>query len=109
MALHISAPRAAETGSSRCACGCSNAAADRTTESAGHTVETAITGDVTVRDVLTAHPAAVSVLHTYGIDTCCGAGASLHDAALTAGAELNAVLISLDAQFGSRAPGTRSV
>ena len=102
MALHSSAPPAALTDSSRCACGCSSAADDRATGSAGLSFTGAITGDATVRDVLTAHPAAVSVLHTYGIDTCCGAGASLRDAARTAGAELNAILISLDAQFGSR-------
>lgn len=108
MVVQSSAPLAALTGSSRCDCGCSSADDDRATGSTGLSSSGAITGDATVRDVLTAHPAAVSVLHTFGIDTCCGAGASLRDAALTAGAELNAILISLDAQFGSRGARARS-
>lgn len=101
MATHLSVPRPAETGS--CGCGCSSTSDEGSTGAAASRTNGPIREDQTVRDVLVAYPSAVSVLHTYGIDTCCGAGASLRDAAATAGADLEAILVSLQAQFGTGA------
>lgn len=130
MATPLSAPlsalQAVEPGS--CGCGCSTAPDARATSEAESSPATSrpgipaagipsagisaagnpISGDLTVREVLSAFPASVSVFHTYGIDTCCGAGASLRNAAVTAGADLDSILISLQAQFGGCVPGTNA-
>ncbi len=98
----ITEPQAVSTADSTC---CGGSCSDGTDVIASDTRDATWSGVidplVSVRAVVSAHPAAVSIFHTFGIDTCCGAGASLRDAAKSAGADLESVLISLDAQFGS--------
>ena len=53
--------------------------------------------DATVNEIIAAHPAAVSVFNTFGIDACCGGDAPLGEAARRDGASLDALLAALDA------------
>lgn len=51
----------------------------------------------TVNEILVAHPAAVGVFNSFGIDACCGGDASLIEAARRDGASVDALLAALDA------------
>ena len=50
----------------------------------------------TVNELLHRHPDKVSVLHSFGIDACCGGALSLEEAARRHGVELVAVLRALE-------------
>ena len=104
MASLIAFPRASLPAADATSCdyGCSDCTESDTIAAPDDAWSGTISAGLSVRDVLLAYPKAISILHTFGIDTCCGAGASLGDAAATAGANLESVLISLNAQFGSR-------
>jgi hypothetical protein len=102
MSSFIAHPTSALPPSDATSCGCSGCSESEAITAPVETPFGAISAAASVRDLLLAHPQAVSILHTFGIDTCCGAGASLRDAAAHAGADLGSVLVSLDAQFGSR-------
>ena len=54
---------------------------------------------MTINEILLDHPAAVSVLNGFGIDTCCGGGSSLAEAAEENGIELEALLTELDREL----------
>ena len=50
---------------------------------------------LSVNELLRRHPAAASVLTAYGIDSCCGGGMALSDAADAEGVDLPALLAAL--------------
>ena len=50
---------------------------------------------LTVNDVLARHPQAGAVFNAFGIDTCCGGGRSLADAAREDGCSADALLAAL--------------
>jgi len=52
--------------------------------------------DETVEQVLLAYPPTASVFNAFGIDVCCGGGASLAAAAERDGIDLELLLASLD-------------
>ena len=52
----------------------------------------------TVNDVLLRCPPAVAVFNRFGIDACCGGGASLGEAASRDGADLKSLLEALQAE-----------
>ena len=52
---------------------------------------------LTVNEVLRRWPAAVGPLNAFGIDCCCGGGASLREAATEAGVPLDELLAALRA------------
>ena len=60
----------------------------------------------TISDVLKRAPGAAELLHRLSLDTCCGAGRSLREAAEVAGLPVEELLIQLDA---TPAPGTCSL
>jgi regulator of cell morphogenesis and NO signaling len=51
----------------------------------------------TVNEILHRHPNAVSVLGSFGIDSCCGGGLSLEEAARRHGADPHVVLHAIEA------------
>jgi iron-sulfur cluster repair protein YtfE (RIC family) len=51
----------------------------------------------TVNEIVARHPETIVVFNQFGIDSCCGGGVPLRDAALRDGAELAALLRALDA------------
>jgi regulator of cell morphogenesis and NO signaling len=51
----------------------------------------------TVNEILSQHPAAVSVFNAFGIDACCGGDATLDEAARRDGADVDALIGALDA------------
>jgi regulator of cell morphogenesis and NO signaling len=55
-----------------------------------------LNADATVNEILTAHPAAVAVFNSFGIDACCGGDASLSEAARRDGANVDALRAALD-------------
>lgn len=73
-----------------------------TTSRDTNTIDTA----ATVNEILAAHPAAVSVFNTFGIDACCGGDAPLDEAARRDGADLTALIAALQEIVG-RAGGAR--
>ncbi len=56
----------------------------------------AISPDRMVNEVIRSHPATIAVFNTFGIDSCCGGAASIHDAAIRDGAEPEALLGALN-------------
>ncbi|MCC7052381.1 MAG: DUF542 domain-containing protein [Gemmatimonadaceae bacterium] len=86
------APLPTAQDSTPCACSSSSAVAPPATGDA-----TAISETMSVRTITQLLPASMPVLTRMGIDTCCGAGASLRDAATTAGLPLDQVLAALTA------------
>jgi regulator of cell morphogenesis and NO signaling len=54
-----------------------------------------ITGATTINDLLHRHPRTATVLSRFGIDTCCGGGLSLEQAAHTAGVSASLLLTEL--------------
>jgi iron-sulfur cluster repair protein YtfE (RIC family) len=66
---------------------------------------TIVDPSLTVNDVLRRWPAAVAPLNALGIDSCCGGGASLREAADEAGIPLDDLLAAIEsaaAPEGSR-------
>ena len=71
-----------------------------------------ISEEMTVRDILVAHPATRRTLERLGIDYCCGGHRSLREAAQEAGADVEEVLAALRAALRQAAsapaqPGAR--
>lgn len=61
-----------------------------------HRTPPQIHSTATVNEILMQHPAAVSVLNTFGIDACCGGAASLEEAACRDGVDLHALVEALE-------------
>jgi iron-sulfur cluster repair protein YtfE (RIC family) len=57
--------------------------------------ETKIDPTASVNDVITRYPATIPVFNKFGLDTCCGGGAPIVDAARRDGADLGALLDEL--------------
>ena len=64
---------------------------------------TAVDATWTVDEVLLAHPSSAAVFNAFGVDTCCGGGASLGEAALHARITPRALLDALERATGPRA------
>jgi len=56
---------------------------------------TAIDPTWTVNEIMARYPATISVFNKFGLDTCCGSGAPLADAAHRDGADVDALLEAL--------------
>lgn len=54
--------------------------------------ETMIDPTATVNDVISRYPSTIPVFNKFGLDTCCGGGAPIADAARRDGADLDALL-----------------
>ena len=52
---------------------------------------------LTVRDTITRHPETKAVFAQFGLDTCCGSGVPIVDAAHRDGADLDTLLAALRA------------
>ena len=50
----------------------------------------------TVNEIVARHPETIAVFNRFGIDSCCGGGVPLGEAAHRDGAELNALLRALE-------------
>lgn len=57
--------------------------------------ETTIEPTASVNDVISRFPATIPVFNKFGLDTCCGGGAPIADAARRDGADLGALLAEL--------------
>lgn len=57
--------------------------------------ETAIDPGCSVNEVIARYPATIAVFNKFGLDTCCGGGAPIADAARRDGADVNALLEAL--------------
>lgn len=57
--------------------------------------ETTIDPAASVNDVISRYPATIPVFNKFGLDTCCGGGAPIVDAARRDGADLGALLEEL--------------
>ena len=60
--------------------------------------ERVIDPSVTVRETIARHPETKDVFARFGLDTCCGAGVPIIDAAHRDGADLDALLQALRAE-----------
>ena len=58
---------------------------------------------LTVNEILQRHPAAVTVINAYGIDSCCGGGIPLEAAAREQQLDLDAIRTELDALIAAEA------
>ena len=61
------------------------------------TRESAPTADQTLNEIVARNPQSLPVLNSWGLDTCCGAGLSLREAARRHNLDLEAILSSLAA------------
>ena len=61
-------------------------------------VERVIDPSVTVRETIARHPETKAVFERFGLDTCCGSGVPIIDAAHRDGADLDALLVALRAE-----------
>ena len=59
------------------------------------TTTTLIGADMTVNEVIRAHPATVEVFNRFGIDACCGGSATVDEAADRDGADAPALWAAL--------------
>ena len=57
---------------------------------------THVEAGATVNEIVARHPETIAVFNRFGIDSCCGGGVPLGDAAHRDGAELDALLRALD-------------
>ena len=64
-----------------------------------HSRHTQVDRTVTVNEILVHHPASVATFNAFGIDACCGGDASVEDAARRDGADVDALLVALDAMI----------
>lgn len=62
-----------------------------------NSVDTHITADSTVNDIVRLYPATIPVFNEFGIDSCCGGAAPLNVAAERDGADLAQLLARLNA------------
>lgn len=62
--------------------------------------QTRITPDLIVNDAIRLYPATIRVFTDYGIDSCCGGAVSIEEAARRDGADLDAILRSLNEAAG---------
>jgi hypothetical protein len=76
-----------------CGCGCEHGPAGR--EGRGRGTAVAVTPDETVAAIGTRAPDALAILRRFGIDTCCGGGLTLAQAAASAGVPVATVLRAL--------------
>ena len=60
--------------------------------------ERVIDPSVTVRETIARHPETKTVFARFGVDTCCGSGVPIIDAAHHDGADLDALLQALRAE-----------
>jgi iron-sulfur cluster repair protein YtfE (RIC family) len=60
--------------------------------------ERVIDPSVTVRETIARHPETKAVFTRFGLDTCCGSGVPIIDAAHRDGADLDALLQALRAE-----------
>lgn len=51
--------------------------------------------NVTVNEMVAAHPETIPVFNRFGLDTCCGGGAPIAEAARRDGADLDALVKAL--------------
>lgn len=58
---------------------------------------TALDCSVSVNDMISRHPETAGVFNAYGIDTCCGGGASVQNAARDANVDATTLCTDLDA------------
>lgn len=56
---------------------------------------TQLDGSLSVNAVLASHPSTLRVFNRFGLDTCCGAGLSVADAARAAGVDAEALCSAL--------------
>ena len=64
--------------------------------------ERVIDPGVTVRETIARHPETKEVFARFGVDTCCGSGVPIVDAAHRDGADLDALLQALRAETTER-------
>jgi regulator of cell morphogenesis and NO signaling len=57
---------------------------------------THVEAGATVNEIVVQYPETIAVFNRFGIDSCCGGGLPLRDAAHRDGAELEALLRALD-------------
>lgn len=55
----------------------------------------------TVNEVMAGHPETIHVFNRFGIDTCCGGGAPIREAAHRDGADARALIEALQAAVGA--------
>lgn len=65
-----------------------------------------VTASCTVNDVLVRYPATAPIFHELGLDTCCRANSTLHDAAAFARTDLRILLAMLEASAHESFAGT---
>jgi iron-sulfur cluster repair protein YtfE (RIC family) len=63
---------------------------------------TRINPELTVNEIMVRHPASIDVFNRFGIDSCCGGGVPLADAAGRDGADLDDLLAALRAVVDRR-------
>lgn len=56
----------------------------------------------TVNELIALHPETIAAFNRFGIDTCCGGGESVADAARRDGADLDELLAALREAIGQR-------
>jgi regulator of cell morphogenesis and NO signaling len=61
-----------------------------------------VDAEMTLNQIVVLRPEAVSVLNRYGMDTCCGGGLSLKEAARRHGVELEVLLEELGDEVPAR-------
>ncbi len=66
------------------------------------TVRTRIDPSLTINEIVALHPEAIPVFNRFGIDTCCGGGVSVEDAARRDGIDAATVLAALDDALTAR-------
>jgi iron-sulfur cluster repair protein YtfE (RIC family) len=50
---------------------------------------------LTINEIVARYPATIPVFNRFGMDTCCGGGVSVYDAARRDGIDVEAVLVAL--------------
>ncbi|HEU4629925.1 MAG TPA: DUF542 domain-containing protein [Gemmatimonadaceae bacterium] len=77
-----------------------------------HSVEPRLDPSMSVNDVLLRHPKTMSVFNAFGVDTCCGGGVSLREAARAGGILPETLIFAVESvvrhgALASRAEGRR--
>ena len=60
-----------------------------------------ITGNLTINTVVQRYPATLGVFNSHGLDTCCGGGLAIAEAARRHGLRLAELLAALEAAAGA--------
>jgi len=60
-------------------------------------VETKITADMTINDVIKKYPATIGVFNKFRLDSCCGGAQTLEKSAAEAGVSIEELLANLNA------------